>query len=266
MRIRNYREILTPEERESAPRSFDVIGDICIIKLYGIDAERTERAGRIGEAILKAYKNIKTVFLDMGVKEEYRLRDLEFICGERKSETIHKEYGARFRLNVEKVYFSPRLASEHYRVAREMKKGDIVIDMFSGIGGFPILGSRYGEAKRIYAIDINPDAIYYLKENIRLNHAENIIPILGDAREEMKRLPEAQRTIMNLPHSASEFLRGAIEKTTVKIYYYELLQKDEIEKRIAEIKDMESVKGVEYRMVKPYAKLAEIVCMEIKLY
>ena len=121
-------------------------------------------------------------------------------------ETIHKEYGIRFKLNPSTVYFSPRLATERSRIVDEVKENEIIIDFFAGIGSFPISIAHVKNAL-IYSVDINPEAFKYVNENIKLNKlVGEVIPIEGDIREVIKDLPLADRILMNLPGTAKDFL------------------------------------------------------------
>jgi tRNA (guanine37-N1)-methyltransferase len=89
-----------------------------------------------------------------------------------------------------------------------------VVDLFAGVGPFSVLiGKRHPTAK-VYALDINPDAYELLKKNVLLNRVQgNVFPMLGDARQIVhdKLAGTADRVIMNLPESASEFVDVACE-------------------------------------------------------
>jgi len=198
---------LPPHLLASLPRSIDFIGDLAILE---IPEELEGYKGLIGEAILKVFKNVRSVLAkSSAIKGVYRVREYEVIAGSENTETVHKEYGCKYLLDPRKVYFSPRLSYEHYRVASQVNEGETVIDMFAGVGPFSILIAKTHENVKVYSIDINPDAIEYLKRNIYLNGVHNkVIPILGDAREVIwNRLREsADRAIMNLPERAIEYV------------------------------------------------------------
>lgn len=201
--------------------SFDIIGNIVILE---IPEDLEGFKDLIGEAALKFTKR-KAVFRKKSeIKGIIRTRELEYLAGEDISKTIHQEFGCKLMLDVKKVYFSPRLATERKRVADQVKDGEIIVDMFAGVGPFPVLIAKNHNAK-IYAIDINPEAYRYMQKNIALNKVQNkVIPILGDVREVLKdKNIKADRIIMNLPGSAFEFLDSAFN--TVKnggiIHYYE---------------------------------------------
>ncbi|ACJ16160.1 Met-10+ like protein [Thermococcus onnurineus NA1] len=206
-RPHSYREVVeVPEEvRPLLPSSFDIIGDVAIIEL----PEKLMPYGKaIGEAILKVHRHIKAVFAKGSkIEGEYRVRELIRLAGERRTETLHRENGIRLRLDVAKVYFSPRLATERMRIFEKTQPGEIVFDMFAGVGPYSILLAK--KAKLVFACDINPWAVRYLEENRKLNKMPNVVPILGDVRKIAGRI-EADRVIMNLPKFADRFLREAM--------------------------------------------------------
>ena len=192
---------------DALPRALDVVGDIAIVEIpFELEAYKL----LIGEAVLKIHRNIHTVFAKVGaISGVYRLRNVEYLVGENKTTTVHKEYGCSYFLDVSKTYFSPRLSNEHWRVASLVKEGETVTDLFAGIGPFAIPIAKSQKTAKIYAVDINPDAVEYLKKNIKLNKVEmEVIPIVGDARkvvnEQLKGV--ADRVVMNLPETAFEFV------------------------------------------------------------
>jgi len=224
-RPRDFKEILKDkiEDRllKDIRRSFDIIGDIIILE---IPEELEEHKHTIGEALLKFTKKRGVFRKKSKVKGVKRIREFEHLAGENSTETIHVEYSTRIKLDIKKVYFNPRLANERERIAKQVKKGEIILDMFAGVGPFSLAIARHKKASKIYAVDINPTAIKYLKENIRLNKAHEIIPCHGDIRKVAQKIPEKfDRIIMNLPASAKEFLDLAIKliKDDGIIHYYE---------------------------------------------
>jgi len=201
---------LPPYLLASLPRAIDFVGEIAITE---IPSELDKYKTIIGEAVLKAHENLRTVLAKAGaVGGTYRLREFSVIAGEPKTETIHQEYGCKFHVDLAKVYFSPRLSYEHNRVASLVKNGETVVDLFAGVGPFAILIAKTHENVKVYAVDVNPHAIDFLKRNIRLNRVEGKVhPILGDAKQvvEKELLGVADRVIMNLPEKALEFAEAA---------------------------------------------------------
>jgi tRNA (guanine37-N1)-methyltransferase len=113
------------------------------------------------------------------------------------------------------------------RVARQVGKDEVVVNMFAGAGCFSILIAKHSDAKRVYSIDINPQAVNYMRENVRINRVfGKVVPLLGDAKEvvEERLLHVADRVIMPLPEKASEYLPCALltlKKTGGLIHYYD---------------------------------------------
>lgn len=212
---------IDPEIIEEIKKSFDIIGEIVILE---IPDEFDEYKYIIGEAALKFTKRKAVYRKTSKIKGIIRTRELEYLAGEDNSVTIHREFGSRFKLDVKKVYFSPRLATERRRISKQVENNELIVDMFAGIGPFSISIAKEHEVK-LFAVDINPDAYKYLKENIKLNKLEGtIIPLLGDVENVLNGLNvKADRIIMNLPGTAQAFLSTAIQslKSGGIIHYYE---------------------------------------------
>jgi tRNA (guanine37-N1)-methyltransferase len=162
-------EVLPPEEISHIYNSYDIVGDIAIIRL----TEKSEKYGQIiAESIMKVHKNVKTVLAQTSpVHGDYRLRKLKHIAGEKRTVTIHRESGCMFSVDVEKCYFSPRLFYERMRIAKLVKDGETIVNMFAGVGCFSLVIAKHSNAEKIYSIDINPVAVQYMRENVKLNRA-----------------------------------------------------------------------------------------------
>jgi tRNA (guanine37-N1)-methyltransferase len=219
---------LPPHLLASLPRALDIVGDIAIIE---IPPELKARERLIGEAILTVHKNVRTVLAKAGaVSGTYRLREFEVVAGENKTATLHKEYGCKYHVDVAKAYFSPRLSQEHNRIASLVKKSETIVDLFAGVGPFSVLIAKNNADAKVYAVDINPEAIEFLKRNIRLNRVENrVIPIQGDARRavEERLMGVADRVVMNLPEKAIEFVDTAckaIKPAGGMVHYYAFIR------------------------------------------
>lgn len=241
----NFAEILedelTPEEIENLKTSFDTIGDIVILE---IPDELQDKKQLIGDAAYKFTKRKAIYMKKSAIKGTIRVRDLEFLSGVDDSLTIHKEHGVRLKLDVREVYFSPRLATERKRVMESVKDGEKILDMFCGIGPFPIVIARNKDVD-ITAVDINEAAIKYLDENIKLNKLKgNIESYCGDVREVSKGFKtKFDRIIMNLPGLAYSFLDVAIDliEDDGIINYYEF--SDSYEQGIKRLNEAASSAG-----------------------
>jgi len=252
-----------PEKLHSyIPKSFDIIGKLVILE---IPEELEKFQNFIGQTLLNLHPSLSSVFKKLEpIKGEYRLRHHELIAGEDNSITIHKENNCMYELDIQKVYFSPRLATEHVRVNSQVDKDELILDMFTGIGPFSILIAKEKQA-HVFAVDINPDAIYYLKRNIISNKVEGYVtPLEDNVKEAFKNKNNRRfdRIIMNLPSKSAEFLDTACKvlKEGGVIHFYQFAPESDIPGQVTkkiqyfierEGRKIEEIK--ELRKVRPYA-------------
>jgi tRNA (guanine37-N1)-methyltransferase len=251
--------------------SYEVIGDIALLE-EDLDQQK---ASKIANFLIRTQPNIKTVLKPLTpVIGEFRLRKFRILAGEPKTETIHREYGCSYKVDLSKAYFTPRLSTERSRILSWIKEGDTIIDMFAGVGPYSILLAKSKKPSNVVAIDKNPDAVHYLKENITLNSAKNIEAIEGDSREEAKKFANtADHVIMNLPHSAHEFLDSAILLTKPGgiIHYYGIAHEDDLFEgyikliNVAAERTGRHIKILEKRVVRSYAPYQYNICIEVKI-
>lgn len=205
------REVLTEEELEELGTSFDIVGDIAVIKFPETLSDKKEE---IGKALMQVHAHLNTVLWQTGpVSGELRTRDLEVIAGEPKTETVHKEHGCSFKVDLADVYFSPRLAHERYQVVRQVEPGEVVTNMFAGVGCYSILMAKHANPEKVYSIDKNEFAVKYMRHNIRINKVGDVvIPISGDARAVIEEylLGKSDRVLMPLPDFARDFFDVAL--------------------------------------------------------
>ncbi len=195
---------ITESEKKLLPSGWQILGDIIIISLHEALEHRKEEIAR---ALLSLYPRCRTVLLDRGINGKMRLPGREIIAGE-KTETVHKENGCLFKLDAMRIMYSRGNLAEKKRMSR-LGKDETIVDMFAGIGYFSIPAAVHSRPKKIFAIEINPVAFGYLKENIKLNRVEDIIePVPGDCAVVTPRR-SADRVIMGYLN-AHEYLEQGI--------------------------------------------------------
>jgi tRNA (guanine37-N1)-methyltransferase len=221
--------VLSEKESEDLFSAFDQIGDIIIVR---IPDSLLSKKKIIGKTLLDQVKTAKSVFYQSSsVEGDFRTRDLEILAGVDKTETEYKEFGCRFIVDVEKAFFSPRLSTERDRIAELVQDGEIVINMFGGVGMFSIIAAKRKKCT-VYNIDINPIAAKLCEKNIRLNKklVGKVISIHGDAAKiiEEQFRDQGDRVLMLLPERSDEFLNSAILATKRNgiIHYYSHIHAD----------------------------------------
>lgn len=247
--------ILTCEELEKVKTAYDCIGDIAILE---IDRELRKKEKEIANALLKIRRDIKTVLRKEGSHEgTFRVQKMKYLAGEPKKETIHKENNIRLKLDVEKVYFSPRLSLERMRIAELINKSDKpkrtkrlkeqkedILVMFSGCAPYCCVIAKNAKEKinSIMGIEINPEGHKYGLENIKLNNINNVSLINGDVKKEIPLLARTgklfDRILMPLPKHAEDFLPEAlaVSKKGTIIHFYDFLHEDKFNEALEKIK------------------------------
>ena len=221
--------VLSKKESEDLFSAFDQIGDIIIVR---IPDSLLSKKKIIGKTLLEQVKTAKSVFYQSSsVEGDFRTRDLEILAGVDKTETEYKEFGCRFIVDVEKAFFSPRLSTERDRIAELVQDGEIVINMFGGVGMFSIIAAKRKKCT-VYNIDINPIAAKLCEKNIKLNKlVGRVVSIHGDAAKiiEEQFRDQGDRVLMLLPERSDEFLNSAIlaTKSNGIIHYYSHIHADE---------------------------------------
>lgn len=227
-RPRDLREaclgLLPSKILDQLPRAYDIIGDVAIVD---VEDELQAFSKIIGNRIMKLAPRLRLVVKKAAkTTGQYRTRSVEIIAGYGTTETTHREFSSRFRLDVNSVYFNPRLAYERMRVAKQVKKGEVVVDMFAGVGPYSILIAKTIPNVQVFSIDLNPVAYKYLTENIFLNQvADRVSCHMGDVRTHTCTTLRgiADRVIMNLPSDSSEFVDAAaflLKPSGGTIHYY----------------------------------------------
>ena len=253
------------------PEKWERIGDIVIIKL-------NEKLRNYGEKIGKTYAEIlccKTVLNDVGgISGIYREPNVEILYGCENTETIHKENGIKYKLDVQKIMFSSGNMDERLRMAKISNKNETVVDLFAGIGYFTLQMAVYSKPRKIFSCEINPVAYEYLCKNIVLNHVTSIVqPLLGDNR---KTAPKdvAERVVMGYIEDTEKFLSVAFDclKNCSGVLHYHDVCPDKLfpEKPLKMVektaKKYERIAELlTYRIIKSYAPGVSHVVLDIQV-
>ncbi|KAE9590150.1 putative tRNA (guanine(37)-N(1))-methyltransferase [Lupinus albus] len=146
----------------------------------------------------KNYPRIKTVVNKVGtITNEFRVPEFEVLAGEHDMITEVKQYGVTFKLDFSLVYWNSRLEHEHSRLVSQFKAGETICDMFAGIGPFAIPAAQKGCI--VYANDLNPDSIKYLKVNAKINKVDDhIFAYNMDARKFISQMMEVPNSEIKL--------------------------------------------------------------------
>lgn len=236
-----------------------VIGDILVLKKDVENPYRLLEIPGVNRVVKLGHIN--------GLKRE---PEVEVLIGD-GTETIHKENHCLFKMDVAKVMWSKGNTGERKRMANIVQDGEVVVDMFAGIGYFSIPMAVHSKPAKIYSVEINPVAYSYLCENIRLNKVEDAVePLLGDCRELAPR-GVADRVLMGYIGNTHEYLPAAMEvlKDGGVVHYHESVP-DKIKfirpvERIKEAAGERDVEVLKKRIIKPYSPGVYHVVVDAKI-
>lgn len=206
------------EEKDVEVPSYERIGDIVIVsELDGISEEEAV------EGILEHNPGLDSILLkNEKVSGEFRIGGYRKLYGE-KTETIHKEHGARIKVDPTKMFFSEREGTERKRIFESVEKGEEVLVMFSGAGPSPVTLARNSEVERVVGVEKNPEAVKLARENVELNSVEDKVEIIeGDVKEVCPDIGKFDRVLMPSPTNALDFVDealGCVKDSGVLVVY-----------------------------------------------
>jgi len=237
------------------------IGDILILDNNHPDDDYEE---------LSRMHNVKTIMKINHIQGTRREPVYNVLYGG-ETETINKENGCLFKLDLAKVMWSKGNNNERLRIARLVEDGETVLDMFAGIGYFSIPIGVHANAREVISIEINPNSYHFLCENIMLNKLDNITPVLGDCKVETPKY-KADRIIMGYVKTTHHYLNVAIGSLNEGgvLHYHEtvpekLMNTRPIERIINEA-DGREVELLKVNKIKKYAPGVEHVVIDARIY
>ena len=263
------RGLLNEAELELLPSGFKRVGHVAIISL---PRELADREQDIAQGILNL-SGVRTVMLREGeISGRHRTPKLRVIAGDQNTETVHVENGCRFKLDVAEVMFSAGNVHERKRLIALVSPGEVITDLFAGIGQFSIPIAVHTKPALINSVELNRTAFGYLLENVRMNKVGHIVkPIWGDCAQVAPR-GMADRVIMGIIHVTHSYLPLALEALKPEggvIHYHETVpSKIRFERPITRIEQAASGREVEVigkRVVKRYSPGVDHVVVDARV-
>lgn len=237
------------------PRGWFILGDVIIVKIHPL---LRDYESQIGHALLQYYPRCSTVLADEGIAGQLRQPVRRTIVGS-KSRTRHKENAVVFHLDAREVMFSAGNLRERTRMSR-LGQGEMVVDMFAGIGYFSIPMAVHSRPKKVLAIELNPNAYRFLCQNIQANQVQDIVqPILGDCALKTPRAI-ADRVLMGMVQVTDRYLETGISalKPGGTLHYHQTIPSRQFpDAAVREVKEASEALG----------RRAEILkCLRVKKF
>jgi tRNA wybutosine-synthesizing protein 2 len=215
--------LIGSHKMELLPGNWEMLGDCLMLKGMEALGEDIVDVARIYQSVLGARY---TLLDEGGISGELRQPNTRVLVppSDGKYEVEHLENSVRFLLDPRRIMFSSGNVDERMRIPdiinngppppcpkREGEDGEVVVDMFAGIGYFTLPVAVHCKVKRIMAMEKNPESFGFLLRNIELNGVSNkVIPILGDNRS-LDVPPLADRIIMGYVGGTLDYVPKALE-------------------------------------------------------
>jgi tRNA (guanine37-N1)-methyltransferase len=215
--------------------SYDIVGDIAIVKF---DKEKKKDKVKFARELLER-PNVKVVLEKADrIKGRLRTAKMDYIAGEKRKDTLYKENGCSFRLNVETCYFSSRLSEERKLIAAKIDKTDRVLVMFAGVAPFSIIIAKFSKCKEVVSVEISRECSKYAEQNVRINKLGNVRVIQGDVKKKLAGLGKFTKIVMARPNLKETFLKYALDvsKKGTIVYYYGFSHIDHKDEMVKELK------------------------------
>ncbi|MFT4312497.1 MAG: class I SAM-dependent methyltransferase [Candidatus Woesearchaeota archaeon] len=249
IKIQSLKELIEQElpQAKGVKTSFEIIGTIAILE---IDEQYRTFEQKIAQLLLDAHAHVRTVVRKDGPHQgPYRIQQVRHLAGEKTTQTIHVENGVRLEMDIQKTYFSPRMASERERLCAQIAQGQWVLDMFCGVGSLVVQAAKLGA--NVTGIEINPDAVSFAKQNLKKNHVRADI-LQGDAQTIALTVKQSfDHIIMNHPKASWEFLESAnthFQKNTI-LHFYCFAKENEFEQSAKDLQDFFSKKNKQTKLL-----------------
>ena len=153
-----------------------------IMCIFVINGKNIPRENELKSALVQKFHNIKTIVKNINTK------NTNVILGEQNINIFGNGYIedilGEYRFKVSPLSFfqvNPIQAEKLYNIgvkAANISKGDVVFDLYCGIGTISLFMARF--AKKVYGIEIVKEAVEMAKENAKNNHIENAEFFDGD--------------------------------------------------------------------------------------
>ncbi|MEM0336706.1 MAG: class I SAM-dependent methyltransferase family protein [Candidatus Caldarchaeum sp.] len=149
--------------------SVKYLGRVAIVRVpRGSNIDLVEFA----KDIMKRNNGVETVLEIERVEGAYRVPVVRHVAGSLDTVTTVKEDGVIYTFDASRLMFSLGNFEERRRVRKLPRPGEIVVDMFAGVGQFTLPAAK-SEASHVYSFEINEEAYAFLVKNIRLNRVEH---------------------------------------------------------------------------------------------
>jgi tRNA G37 N-methylase Trm5/tRNA(Phe) wybutosine-synthesizing methylase Tyw3 len=227
------RHRLPSSAKKSLPRKFECVGDVLMIPddAFTDDAwtrlfSNPSTASSIWRDLCKIFNTTRVARkarIDLGPKRESHVA-LLYVPSSMSSSSKTSDTGAvnesagwveivengiTFGFDITKVMFCSGNVTERMRMGRQVVKGEVIVDLYCGVGYYTLPFLVHGQAKLVIACEWNKNSIDALEYNLRRMHVSDRCRVYHD---------DNRRTIASNPdlhHIADRVCLGLLPSSTM---------------------------------------------------
>ena len=192
------------------PKRWERFSDVAILPHGSFEGDGWSPDEALWEAVAGAL-GAKRLARMGEVSGEFRKPSVELLLGD-TDWVVRKENGISYGYSMQSQMFSKGNFSERERMGEVVQEGEVVVDLFAGIGYYSIPALVHGRARLVHSCEWNPSALSSLRWNLEENGIEDRCVIHeGDCRITTESLAGvADRVFLGLLPSSEEGLEPAM--------------------------------------------------------
>ena len=190
---------------------------------------------------------------------------------------VRRENGVDYGYHVTKCMFSAGNVNERRRMGEIVRRGEVIVDLFAGIGYYSLPILVHSEVEHVHCCEWNNDAVESLEWSLERNNVSSLCTVhRGDNRETSKSIGKvADRIIMGLlPTSERSFeaAMGVLSDSGGVIHVHGLAKPNEYSEwaegvmtEICNYREGSSVRKIAVNRVKSYAPRWDHVVLDLEI-
>lgn len=163
----------------------------------------------IGQVFLDKIPTTKTVVNKLNnIDNTYRNFQMEILAGDSNTVVHLKENRCEYEFDFKDVYWNSRLSAEHERIVKIVQHGDVMYDVFAGVGPFAVPAAK--KKCIVLANDLNPASFHWLQRNVTKNKVHGLVQCFNqDGRDFI------QKTVAS---DLADRLKKSVDKDSVEAF------------------------------------------------
>ena len=259
------------------PRKWERFSDIAILPSGSFEGKGWDEL--INQGLWKAVAeglNVERLGIMGEVTGRTRKSGVKMLLGE-DDWVIRRENGIDYGYHVTKCMFSAGNVNERRRMGEVVRKGEVVVDLFSGIGYYSLPIMVHSEVDHVHCCEWNDDAVKSLEWGLERNGVSSRCTIYrGDNRQTCKSIGRtADRVIMGLlptPEDSYEAAMEVLSDSGGVIHVHGLARPgeysewgDDVIRRLCLFRDGARGKIIAVNRIKSYAPRWDHIVLDVRI-